>query len=50
MRHERYSHPRNQFILTVETEFLESLIDAGVTIKLFGVTSCDEELVDAVKK
>ena len=49
MRHERYSHPRNQFILTVETKFLQSLIDARIAVELFRITGCNEELVNAVK-
>ena len=49
MRHERYSHPRNQLILTMETEFLQSLVDTRIAIELFGITSRDKELVNTVK-
>lgn len=49
MRHESYSHPGNQFVLAVETKFLQSFIDARIAIKLFRITSCNEELVNAVE-
>lgn len=49
MRHERDGHARERVILVLETELLDSLVNARIAVELLCIPRSEQELLDAAQ-